>query len=258
MEDPFPKVSCYCATYGRPWALEEALESFLRQDYPGEKELVILNDFRDHTLHFDHPEVKIFNTPNRIMPLGKKFNETVALCTGDVLCPWEDDDVYLPHKLTYSIGHMIDGLFHTGFGFYEDKGHLVVTGNYFHCNLAISRDLWNRVGQYAEIDKCDLDIDLMGRLFSASPRGKQTMIPNEDIFYVYRWGTTGSYHASGWGTAANVRASVGAECVARAQTDRMPRGEYILKPHWSYDYVAAAKAAVKKYCSVERDTMGIA
>jgi len=38
------KVSCQCITYDRVELLEEAIESFLRQDYKGEKELVILND----------------------------------------------------------------------------------------------------------------------------------------------------------------------------------------------------------------------
>ena len=33
-----PKVSCYCATYGRTKLLEEAIHSFLLQDYEGEKE----------------------------------------------------------------------------------------------------------------------------------------------------------------------------------------------------------------------------
>ena len=56
-----PKVSCLCPTYGRPQCLEEAIFSFLTQDYQGEKELVILNDLADQTLIFDHPDVKIIN-----------------------------------------------------------------------------------------------------------------------------------------------------------------------------------------------------
>jgi len=32
-------------TYGRVEFLEESLHSFLLQDYPGEKELVIVNDY---------------------------------------------------------------------------------------------------------------------------------------------------------------------------------------------------------------------
>jgi hypothetical protein len=39
-----PTVSRICLTFGRPRFLEEAIESFLRQDYPGEAELIVLND----------------------------------------------------------------------------------------------------------------------------------------------------------------------------------------------------------------------
>jgi len=59
-----PKISCLCPTYGRPQCLEEAIFSFLTQDYQGEKELVILNDLADQTLIFDHPDVKIINVKN--------------------------------------------------------------------------------------------------------------------------------------------------------------------------------------------------
>ena len=95
-----PKVSCFCATYGRPHLLEEAIESFLRQDYPGAKELVILNDYPGHTLHYEHKEIRIVNRDKQILPLGRKFNETVELCDGDILLPWEDDDIYLPWRIS--------------------------------------------------------------------------------------------------------------------------------------------------------------
>lgn len=247
MDGPLPKVSCYCATYGRPWALEESLESFLRQDYQGPKELIIFNDYAGHTLHFDHPEVKIINVTEHIIPLGKKFNETVALCDGDVLLPWEDDDIFLPNRISYSVDHLVDGLFHTHSGWYDQGDHVVIAGNHFHCNLAVSRALWNKVGWYAEIDRCDIDVELMKRLFDAAPQGRQ-LIAEEDIFYIYRWETSGSFHASGWGTDPSVRASIGAEQIVaeQARQGRVPQGAYLLHPTWKYDYAAAAKIAARK------------
>lgn len=245
--NPLPKVSCYCATYGRPWALEESIESFLRQDYKGEKELIVLNDYAGHALVFNHPQVKVLNLADRITPLGKKFNETVALCSGEIIFPWEDDDVFLPNKISYSVDHMVDGLFHTHLAFYEQDGELIVQGNHFHCNMAVERSLWNKAGWYAEMDKCDLDIQLMHRLFEAAPKGRQS-IDIEDIFYVYRWGTTGSYHASGWGSAEGTFASIGAQDIVRHQVaqGRIPQGPHVLNPHWSYDYIAAAQRAITK------------
>ena len=42
-----PKVSCICPTFARVYLLEEAIESFLRQDYKGEKELIIDDGLED-------------------------------------------------------------------------------------------------------------------------------------------------------------------------------------------------------------------
>jgi glycosyltransferase involved in cell wall biosynthesis len=117
-----PKVSCYCATYGRVNLLEESLQSFLIQDYQGEKELIILNDFPDQTIYFNHPQVKIYNHKKKESLLGKKFNDCVKYCTGEILFPWEDDDIYLSNKISFSVNKMISNnkrIFHTNNAFYE-------------------------------------------------------------------------------------------------------------------------------------------
>jgi glycosyltransferase involved in cell wall biosynthesis len=243
-----PKISCYCATYGRPWALEEAIESFIRQDYEGEKELIVLNDYTGHFLICDHPDVLVFNAPARITPLGQKFNETVALCTGDILFPWEDDDIYLPNKISYTIDHMQNDFFHTHLGFMEAPANtLVVSGNYFHCNMAFSRTLWDRVGGYITIDRCELDINFLQRMKNAAGFTHH-VIPPEDIFYIYRWGSVNSFHASGWGNT-DVKVSDGAARIVAEQARKgiVPQGDYILQPHWSYDYITAAAHAAQIY-----------
>lgn len=232
-----PKISCYCATYGRPHVLEEALESFLRQDYIGDKELVILNDFSKNTLSFDHPQVKIVNVKDHIVPLGKKFNDTVALCTGEVLLPWEDDDIYLPNRISYTVNNMKKEFFHTDFAYIEIDNKLKVSGNYFHCNMAFSKKLWDKVGGYSEIDNCTLDVDLMYRLKKESGFTKHDH-NFKDIFYIYRWGTSGSYHASGWGSNKGVKVSKNVENI---MSDKDVVGEYTLKPYWKYNYVESAK-----------------
>ena len=48
-------------TYGRADMVEEALYSFLNQEYEGESELVIVNDYPLQKLIFDHPKVRIIN-----------------------------------------------------------------------------------------------------------------------------------------------------------------------------------------------------
>jgi glycosyltransferase involved in cell wall biosynthesis len=242
-----PKVSCYCATFGRPWALEEALESFLRQDYAGDKELVIVNDYDGHTLHFDHPEVRVINFPTHIIPLGLKFNTTVSYCSGDIFMPWEDDDIYLPTRISFTVEHMNNGFFHTNKGFIERGNRLDVSGNHFHCNMAMSRELWEKTQGYALSDKCDLDIQFLARMRELSGHGSQD-IDNEDIFYVYRWGGSGSYHTSGWGSSDGIHASTLAEGIVESQRKQgvVVQGDYTLSPRWKYDYSEARDEAMRR------------
>ena len=61
--------------------------------------------------------------------------------------------------------------------------------------------------------------------------------PIEKLFYIYRWGGTGSYHMSSFDgeTGANARVL---DCVAESiRLGQLPRGEIVLKPHWKVDYV---------------------
>ena len=83
----FPSVSCFCATYGRTKLLMESVNCFLNQDYKGKKELIILNDFDQQELFFDHPEIKVINS-KKIKKLSDKFNECISYCSGDYIFVW--------------------------------------------------------------------------------------------------------------------------------------------------------------------------
>ena len=96
-------ISCYCITYDRTELLEETIESFHRQDYKEEKELVILNDCAEQILEYNHPEVHIINTPKRFRTIGEKRNACIAMCSGDVIFPWDDDDISLPWRISLSL-----------------------------------------------------------------------------------------------------------------------------------------------------------
>ena len=240
MREELPFVSCYCATYGRPQLLEEAIESFIRQDYQGRKELVILNDFSQQELVYDHPEVKIINSSERILPLGRKFNETVRLCQGDILLVWEDDDVYLPWRISYSVRHMKNGLFHTSQGYYEEQsgGALTTSRNMFHCNLAVSRERFWDVGGYPEDqDRGNVDVDIFKKLDV-----KSEDIPQSDVFYIYRWSGTNSYHGS-WGVNESSTISEFAEQYVESQIESgdCPTGRIALQPQWRNDWLKSVK-----------------
>ena len=243
---PNPKVSCFCPTYGRISLLEEAVYSFLAQDYDGEKELIILNDFSEQTIFYDHPEIKIINSKERITPLSKKFNECISYCSGEYIFVWEDDDIYLPWKISLSIKRLnADGIFHTGNAFFntrEDK--LSVCSNLHHSSLCMSSKCWQSVGNYTvlETDTCDLDIVLFDKISKLYKKVSQIVEP-KDIFYIYRFGSTKDYHASMFSAAAKTNVSDKAKAYVeeKIKQNREYVGEIFLSPNWKYDYLESRK-----------------
>ncbi|KNC69190.1 hypothetical protein AC626_00135 [Pseudoalteromonas rubra] len=237
-----PKISCFCCTFGRPHLLEEAIESFLRQDYAGEKELIVLNDFSGHRLLFEHPQVTVINLTTRVVPLGKKFNLAASYCTGDILMPWEDDDIYLPWRLSVSATQIRDGVFHTRQAWLENSNHeLEYSENLYQCNLAIERTVWQQIGGYLEHDVSAIDL----ALFRALGGNEHTQtLPQEDIFYVYRWQSSGAFHASEvGGNCASISVHAGYIVNQLAISGKLPLGDVQLKPRWQRDYVALSRCA---------------
>jgi len=234
-----PAVSCYCSTYGRPTRLlESSIQCFLNQDYDGPKELVILNDFNQQELVFDHPEVRIINHPERIKPLGRKFNENIKLCKYDILACWEDDDIFLPNRLSYSIANMRNGIFHTHHAFFEQaEKSFIKSQNIFHSTHVFTRELFNQVGGYPEIDQCSVDISIMDRFRQAVGNYTQDINDTKDYVYCYVWGGAQSYHGSGWG-ASNTNVSDSATDIVQMQIGQghVRTGVINLEPKLRYNF----------------------
>lgn len=103
-----PLVSCLMPTYGRApeqlHLLAEAVYWFTRQDYPPDRcELVILNDAPGQVLTCSAPGVRIVNLGERVPTLGEKRNRLIDLAAGEVLLPWDDDDVSLPGRISQAV-----------------------------------------------------------------------------------------------------------------------------------------------------------
>ncbi len=233
------KLSAVCITYGRPALLEEAIESFLRQDYEGPKELVILNDCAAQQLEFDHPEVVILNSPVRFRSIGEKRNACAALATGDFLLPWDDDDIHLPHRMSLSARHMAEKPF-----FNPRMAATFISGrirkpdrNGFPSMACYSRELFNLVRGYAHINSGQ-DSELENR-FAAETSVATTPIEERDIYYFYRWCGTGSYHLSACGKDSITGKNGMTTCHDFLTKDGlMTPGKIVLHPHWKEDYVA--------------------
>lgn len=249
--DTRPAVSCICLTYARPELLEEAIYAFLQQEYAGPKELIVLNDYPGQQLAFTHPEVHVINLPLRIRTVGEKMNVAVALATHDLLFVWDDDDIYLPHRLSFSVQH-----FEPQKGFFKPEQALVWNngalsgpdGNIFHAGSCWSRRLFDAVGGYPA-DGTGYDLlfeERLERQFPGSTRS--SAIKADDIFYLYRWLGTNSYHMSQFGQlrqTANVgHAAVGLYVEERVQRGEIRQGLIPLQPCWRADY----RQLAARYC----------
>lgn len=107
-----PLISCILPTFNRvpdqQYLLEEAIESFLRQDYP-RKELIVLSDCAGQVLVCSAPGVRVYNLPKRYDTMTKKLDAGVELSLGDLIAPWIDSDISLPWRLSYSLRQLGSG-----------------------------------------------------------------------------------------------------------------------------------------------------
>lgn len=234
-----PKVSCYCSTFARPHLLEESIQSFLNQTYEN-KELIIVNDCKEQTLIFDHPQIKIINLQERINPIGKKFNFAANSCSGDIINPWDDDDIFMPWKIETALKYFKNGIFHSNQGFFEESiEEITFFYSYLQCNLFVEKKIFNEVNGYPEEDRSGLDANLLKKLESKLGNIKTNMNKNE-IFYLYRWDTVDSLHISDLPPESkNNLEKIYQDKIKN--DNNFKRGEIKLNPHWKYDYVKKVK-----------------
>lgn len=237
-----PRVSCLCPTYNRPphqaGLLEEAIESFLRQDYPN-RELIVLNDCSDQTLVSDAPGVRIVNADRRLASLGEKLNAAAEQASGDLLAPWDDDDVSLPWRLSQGVRGIADGrYFHPGgYWFLDPNGlHSDHRLGLAHACTLFTREGFVAAGGYPATSG-DFDQRFDGRIRDlAGIVGPTPASSPVEWSYVYRWGVS-PVHLSGRRPHDPWYAEIGRRPVAS--------GTYRLRPRWSCDWVATTRAALR-------------
>jgi hypothetical protein len=241
------KVSCMCLTYGRPKLLEESIFSFINQDYQGPKELIILNDYEKQILKFDHPDVRIINISKRFNTVGEKRNYCFSLCNNDILFVWDDDDIYLPSRISFTLDKMKDPKYNDFFKpskafFFDNKKQHVkgVVSNLFHSGGAFTRRFFEDVNGYSHMGTGeDLDIESRMKKNKNYLKHDYNEIKDEDIFYIYRW-NTGSYHLSGFGRDEE-DGLTGNDKVYNYIENQLKRGtleigDIYLNPHWLINY----------------------
>lgn len=243
-----PPISCMCPTFARPRQIvEEAVYSFLNQDYAGDKELLILNDFDRQRFVFEHPQVRVVNVPSRFHSVGEKRNAAAALCRHDLLAVWDDDDIYLPHRLSFSVSRYDERR-----RFFKPSQALILEDGairgpktaLFHGGSLWHRSLFDEVGGYAHMGSGqDQEIEAKFERVIGAAKDYLAIQPRE-IFYLYRWWGTRSYHLSSFGrdgTGQPGNDKVGEYALRQLEQGRIESGEIVLQPHWCADYSQMVK-----------------
>lgn len=248
------KITCLCPTYNRGTGkmnlLEEAVECFRRQTYP-DKELLIANDTPGQVLRCDVPGVVVLNYNTRFPTLTDKINDMIANASGDLLCRWDDDDISLPHRLTYSVRRLAlrpDKLEWRATNYW----YAPVSGGYHYTNIPGNThcmSLWHRnILEHMEWEglyppkMSGWEDQEFNRAADATGYTTPEEVPPEDIFYVYRWGSSPT-HLSGHGGAPNQMQGFYDKIGQRPITE----GIFDIVPKWRQNYTNHATNAAKNH-----------
>lgn len=201
-------ISCVCPTHGRGHLVNEAVESYRRQNFrirhPGETELLILNDCPEQPLlaPAGMADVRVINLEEPYRNLSYKFNAAVLEARGKYVAWWEDDDVSLCFRLDVSIQRIQQ----TNSRGYK-QGMAWMWNNWrldagLHSNLFYGSSMFERRHYLAcgGADPADFaDLTAWNRLVAAGGMLDETPLPAE-AFFIYRWAGMGHHDSAVKGT----------------------------------------------------------
>ena len=125
VDQQFPLVSCIMPTYNRRAFVPQAIQYFLRQDYP-HCELIIVDDGSDaiEDLVPADKGIRYIRLRGKTT-IGAKRNLACEQARGTIIAHWDDDDWHAPHRLRYQVATLLrDGTAVCGISslLFYDKG----------------------------------------------------------------------------------------------------------------------------------------
>jgi glycosyltransferase involved in cell wall biosynthesis len=223
-------ISVLTITYKRHHLLEEAIESFLRQENnvlaPEDTEMVIINDNLEVDYVFDHPNVRIINHKERFPSIAAKLEWGYKQCKFDNIYRLDDDDLLAPWALDNA---SIDITNNPGYEIYRSSGmYFFVDNKYEGENSNINNgNIYTR----AYLDRIQFP-DKSGNEDADITFGHQAKVYESELKHtmLYRWGM-GTFHISGLGEQPNQVILNHADKVLDNRT-----GIVELNPHFKDDY----------------------
>jgi glycosyltransferase involved in cell wall biosynthesis len=198
--DAWPLVTCIMPTYERRRYVPQALQSFLKQDYPN-RQLIIVDDGKDAIgdLVEGLPNVRYFHIART--SIGAKRNLACSHAAGEIIAHWDDDDWYSPDRLRYQVMPILAGKadltgLENAFVLELPRGEFWTTeptlhqrlfvGNVHGGTLVYRKNLWLEGLRYPEINLAE-DAWLLVR---ATRLGKRLVrLSNPGVFIYVRHGS---------------------------------------------------------------------
>lgn len=243
MNEEFPFISCKCITYGRLHTLEEAIHSFMIQDYPKDRcELIIVNDYPLQKLSLDVPNIHIFNLDKTFDTIGEKENFAIERCNGDIVAVWDDDDIALPNHLLNiaKYFHNEANLLHWQNGIFVENNKIKKLMSIGNSGIVYTKKAWREIGK-SPLENAGGDMTLVVKIHNLG-RDKVVIAhpPDEECSWMYRWGGDNIYHQSGMGTDTPNRPNVIERHKLHIEQLRkqgmISTGDIKLNPHWRHPY----------------------
>jgi predicted O-methyltransferase YrrM len=102
-----PLVSCIMPTADRRSLVPQAIQYFLRQDYP-KRELIILDDGADSIADLipENPQIRYVRMAEK-RTMGAKHNMACEMAQGEIIVHWDDDDWMADRRLSYQVGELL-------------------------------------------------------------------------------------------------------------------------------------------------------
>ena len=227
-------ISVLTLTYKRSRLLEEAIYSFLSQDFTGACEMVIINDCSQLRYYYDDPRIRIINVPTRFGSLGEKLRFGISQCRYNAIYRLDDDDLLTPWALRQSVQDIYE---HPGYDIYRSSQAYCFVNNIFEKMSSnvnngniFMKEYLNRIVIPAKSFAEDQEmLSYPGVKIYENMVDRMTMI--------YRWGMN-TYHVSGLGDKPAEWINERVDQLKSDENGLVGNYKVTLEPHFDVDYYA--------------------
>jgi glycosyltransferase involved in cell wall biosynthesis len=195
--DSHPLVSCIMPTYNRPLFVPQAIQYFLRQDYP-HKELVIVDDGSNAVADLIplHAQIRYVRL-NQKVSVGAKRNTAVEQSHGKIIVHWDDDDWYAANRISYQVeplleqkaevcgletGYIYDLLEDTFWSCDADLHAMMFYADIHGGSIVYTREVWEKYAKYPDLSLAE-DATF---LRAAAKKVRITKLLNRNVFIYLR------------------------------------------------------------------------